>query len=110
MVMTISAPDAAAFTLPAACAAGRGQRVGLRLAHVEADARVAGLEQVARHRQAHVAEPDEADPCHAVPLPRSLPAARCRASIFAVIAKARNRCALTRTTIRSSNRTMVQLF
>ena len=68
MVMTISTPDAAALTLPAALPAGRDQRVDLRLAHVEALHRVPGLEQVLRHRQTHVAEPDEADPRHALSL------------------------------------------
>ena len=65
MVMTISAPLAAALHACRRLPAGRGQRQDLRLAHVEALHRVTGLEQVLRHRQTHVAETDEADVCHA---------------------------------------------
>jgi hypothetical protein len=46
--------------------AGRLEPVGRRGGDVHALDLVAGLEQVLRHRQAHIAEPDESDPCHEV--------------------------------------------
>ena len=60
MVMMMSALSATARVR-----AGGGARVGNRRRHLAAgmdEELVAGLEQVARHRRAHDAEPDEADP------------------------------------------------
>ena len=57
MVMTTSARAAASFALCATRAAGRLEPVGRRAGDVDALDLVAGLEQVLRHRQAHIAEP-----------------------------------------------------
>jgi hypothetical protein len=45
-------------------AARLGKLVGRRPGNVEAAHRMAGLEQILRHRQAHVAKSNEADLCH----------------------------------------------
>ena len=48
-------------------AAGSAQLVSLDAAHVDALDLMTCLDEVLRHRQAHVAEPDESDPCHRQP-------------------------------------------
>ena len=67
--------------------AARGfQLVGRGLAHIDAFDLMAGLDKIVRHRQAHVAEPDESDPCH------GCPPIRCFGISRSILAREWSRC------------------